>query len=49
MNSIQNLQWRYAVKKFDDNKFLNQDQIDLLKEAFNLTQQLPTDCNLSNW
>jgi len=37
MNSIKNLQWRYAVKKFDDRKFLTQDQIDTLKEAFNLT------------
>lgn len=35
--SIKNLQWRYAVKKFDDNKSLNDQQITVLKEAFNLT------------
>jgi len=37
MNSIENLEWRYAVKKFDDQKFLDQPQIDTLKKAFNLT------------
>ena len=37
MNTIQNLQWRYAVKKFDDSKNLPQEKIDILKEAFNLT------------
>ncbi len=37
MNTIQNLQWRYAVKKFDDNKNLPQEKIEILKEAFNLT------------
>jgi len=37
MNSIENLKWRYAVKKFDNNKFLTSSQIELLKEAFNLT------------
>ena len=37
MNTIENLKWRYAVKKFDDNKFLTQSQVELLKEAFNLT------------
>ena len=37
MNSIQNLKWRYAVKKFDSTRFLSQRQIDILKEAFNLT------------
>ncbi len=37
MNSIENLQWRYAVKKFDENKSLSQAQINILKEAFNLT------------
>ncbi|MGB1043202.1 MAG: NAD(P)H-dependent oxidoreductase [Tenacibaculum sp.] len=37
MNSIENLQWRYAVKKFDENKFLTESQINILKEAFNLT------------
>tara|TARA_B100000787_G_scaffold159892_2_gene138483 strand:- start:66167 stop:66817 length:651 start_codon:yes stop_codon:yes gene_type:complete len=37
MNSIENLEWRYAVKKFDDQKFLQETQIDTLKQAFNLT------------
>lgn len=37
MNSIENLQWRYAVKKFDEHKFLSEEQITTLKEAFNLT------------
>ncbi len=37
MNSIQNLKWRYAVKKFDSTRLLSQCQIDILKEAFNLT------------
>lgn len=37
MNSIENLQWRYAVKKFDNDKYLSDQQITTLKEAFNLT------------
>ena len=37
MNSIESLQWRYAVKKFDKNKTLSLSQINTLKEAFNLT------------
>jgi len=37
MNSIESLQWRYAVKKFDKNKSLSASQINTLKEAFNLT------------
>lgn len=37
MNSIENLKWRYAVKKFDDQKFLEETQISTLKKAFNLT------------
>lgn len=37
MNSIESLQWRYAVKKFDNNKTLTKEQIDTLKSAFNLT------------
>tara|TARA_R110002126_G_scaffold277560_3_gene423563 strand:- start:1288 stop:1920 length:633 start_codon:yes stop_codon:yes gene_type:complete len=37
MNSIESLQWRYAVKKFDKNKTLSISQINTLKEAFNLT------------
>ncbi len=37
MNIIKSLQWRYAVKKFDDTKQVSKAQIDILKEAFNLT------------
>ncbi|PQJ79032.1 NAD(P)H-dependent oxidoreductase [Polaribacter porphyrae] len=37
MNSIESLQWRYAVKKFDSDKMLTVQQIDILKQAFNLT------------
>lgn len=37
MNSIENLKWHYAVKKFDENKSLSEAQINILKEAFNLT------------
>ncbi|WP_026777209.1 NAD(P)H-dependent oxidoreductase [Polaribacter sp. Hel_I_88] len=37
MNTIESLQWRYAVKKFDINKTLSTSQIKTLKEAFNLT------------
>ncbi|MEX0274149.1 MAG: NAD(P)H-dependent oxidoreductase [Flavobacteriaceae bacterium] len=34
---IHDLQWRYAVKKFDGEKLLPPKKIELLKEAFNLT------------
>lgn len=37
MDSIESLKWRYAVKKFDENRILPQEKIDLIKEAFNLT------------
>ena len=37
MNIIEKLQLRYAVKKFDKTKFLSNEQVELLKEAFNLT------------
>ncbi len=37
MNTIESLQWRYAVKKFDKEKTLSATQIHTLKEAFNLT------------
>ncbi len=36
-NIIQSLTWRYACKKFDANRKLNKDQIDVLSKAFNLT------------
>jgi len=37
MKSIENLKWRYATKKFDTTKKLSQTQVNILKEAFNLT------------
>ena len=37
MNIIDSLKWRYAVKKFDNAKQLSETQINILKEAFNLT------------
>lgn len=37
MNTIECLQWRYAVKKFNDTKSLTEIQVNTLKEAFNLT------------
>lgn len=37
MKTIEQLEWRYAVKKFDDTKTLTDSQIQILKEAFNLT------------
>ena len=35
--TIKNLEWRYACKKFDENKKLSTNQIYILKKAFNLT------------
>ena len=37
MNNIEALKWRYATKKFDENRILSEDKIDVLKHAFNLT------------
>ena len=37
MNIIDSLEWRYACKKFDENKKLDDNQIEVLKKAFNLT------------
>jgi len=37
MTTIESLQWRYAVKKFDKTKILSEEKINTLKEAFNLT------------
>lgn len=36
-NIIEKLNWRYAVKSFDSNKKLSNEQIEHLKEALNLT------------
>ncbi len=37
LDSIKNLEWRYAVKKFNSEKILPEDKIERLKQAFNLT------------
>lgn len=37
MDIIKNLEWRYAVKKFDSEKTLSTEKVNKLKEAFNLT------------
>ncbi|SFZ94308.1 Nitroreductase [Flaviramulus basaltis] len=37
MDIIKHLKWRYATKKFDTSKKLSKNQINTLKEAFNLT------------
>ena len=37
MSSLNSLQWRYATKKFDTSKQLSPEQIDILKQCFNLT------------
>lgn len=36
MNYIDNLNWRYATKKFDPNKKLSEEQVSILKEAARL-------------
>jgi nitroreductase len=36
-NIIDSLRWRYACKKFDSDRKLSSQQLDLLKNAFNLT------------
>lgn len=37
MNIIEQLQWRYATKKFDPSKILSEERLKTLKHAFNLT------------
>ncbi len=37
MDIIGSLKWRYAVKKFDPDRILSAEQLDRIKEAFNLT------------
>lgn len=37
MSIIEKLKWRYATKKFDTSKSLSLEQLNTLKEAFNLT------------
>ncbi|NND80781.1 MAG: NAD(P)H-dependent oxidoreductase, partial [Maribacter sp.] len=36
-DSIKKLEWRYAVKKFDTERYLSEEQVEKLKKAFNLT------------
>ena len=36
-DSIKKLEWRYAVKKFDSDRYLSKEQVEKLKKAFNLT------------
>ncbi|MFD1096478.1 NAD(P)H-dependent oxidoreductase [Salegentibacter chungangensis] len=37
MGNIKALEWRYATKKFDAEKILPKDKLEVLKQAFNLT------------
>lgn len=37
MDTIKNLEWRYAVKKFDEDRLLTPDKCKILEQAFNLT------------
>jgi nitroreductase / dihydropteridine reductase len=37
MESVKALKWRYATKKFNSEKLLNEEKVRLLKKAFNLT------------
>jgi nitroreductase len=37
MDIVEHLKWRYAVKKFDAEKLLPIEKVELLKKAFNLT------------
>jgi len=37
MKIIENLQWRYATKKFDKSKMVPDNKMDIIKQAFNLT------------
>ncbi len=37
IDTIKQLEWRYAVKKFDGNRVLDDYKLDVLKQGFNLT------------
>lgn len=37
MDIVKSLKWRYATKKFDKNRSLDENKLEVLKEAFNLT------------
>jgi len=36
-NPIKQLEWRYAVKKFDSERLVSDEKVNILKKAFNLT------------
>jgi len=37
MNIIERLKWRYATKKFNDQRIITDEKLDIIKHAFNLT------------
>src|SRR5690625_3922482 len=37
MSSLKSLKWRYATQKFDAQKIITEEKIDIIKQAFNLT------------
>ncbi len=37
MDVLEQMKWRYAVKKFDSDRILTEEKVERLKEAFNLT------------
>ncbi|MEH6659689.1 NAD(P)H-dependent oxidoreductase [Leeuwenhoekiella marinoflava] len=37
MDVVSSLKWRYATKKFDENRFLEEQKLAVLQESFNLT------------
>ena len=37
MDILERLRWRYATKKFDNDAFISEEQMDRIKEGFNLT------------
>lgn len=37
MNILDALKWRYATKQFDNNKFISEEKLRIILEAFNLT------------
>ncbi len=37
MSSLKSLKWRYATQKFDAQKIIPEEKIDIIKQAFNLT------------
>jgi len=37
MDIIDSLKWRYATKKFDNTKYVSDEKLAIIKEAFSLT------------